>query len=303
MDKQLFTNEVILSWLQYYAKNTTLDLEHVKIIDITKKNKNIIPTVEAHKTTMVFTNAGVDDIFYRLWNAGLGECEVWYNEGSDPDGPILHNFVKEMINRGINASAGMLILNPNARNTAKIGLDNDMFQKSSIHYVGSEIRAILLNKMLVDSQDNVCVIGGESIAIETALIAAEGSVIAVEYSASDRASMEDNVSHFGLQNVTIIDHVSEETMRECAVPDTVFLVASASMDQELQCLKKLNPNLNVVIYTLDFLVAANAQKVLEDLGMTSVDTIQVSVSRLGTNHAFKQQPAPWIITGRVNNNY
>lgn len=303
MDKQLFTNEVILSWLQYYAKNTTLDLEHVKIIDITKKNKNIIPTVEAHKTTMVFTNAGVDDIFYRLWNAGLGECEVWYNEGSDPDGPILHNFVKEMINRGINASAGMLILNPNAHNTAKIGLDNDMFQKSSIHYVGSEIRAILLNKMLVDSQDNVCVIGGESIAIETALIAAEGSVIAVEYSASDRASMEDNVAHFGLQNVTIIDHVSEETMRECAVPDTVFLVASASMDQELQCLKKLNPNLNVVIYTLDFLVAANAQKMLEDLGMTSVDTIQVSVSRLGTNHAFKQQPAPWIITGRVNNNY
>lgn len=303
MDKQLFTNEVILSWLQYYAKNTTLDLEHVKIIDITKKNKNIIPTVEAHKTTMVFTNAGVDDIFYRLWNAGLGECEVWYNEGSDPDGPILHNYVKEMINRGINASAGMLILNPNARNTAKIGLDNDMFQKSSIHYVGSEIRAILLNKMLVDSQDNVCVIGGESIAIETALIAAEGSVIAVEYSASDRASMEDNVAHFGLQNVTIIDHVSEETMRECAVPDTVFLVASASMDQELQCLKKLNPNLNVVIYTLDFLVAANAQKMLEDLGMTSVDTIQVSVSRLGTNHAFKQQPAPWIITGRVNNNY
>ena len=77
MEKQIFTNEVILSWLQYYAKNTTIDLEHVKIIDITKKNKNVIPTVESHKTTMVFTNAGIDDIFYRLWNAGLGECEVW----------------------------------------------------------------------------------------------------------------------------------------------------------------------------------------------------------------------------------
>ena len=41
MEKQIFTNEVILSWLQYYAKNTTIDLEHVKIIDITKKNKNV----------------------------------------------------------------------------------------------------------------------------------------------------------------------------------------------------------------------------------------------------------------------
>ena len=116
MEQQIFTNEVILSWLQYYAKNTTLDLEHVKLIDITKKNKNVIPTVEAHKTTMVFTNAGIDDIFYRLWNAGLGECDVWYNEGSEPVGEILHQKVKDMIDRGINASAGMLIINSNARN-------------------------------------------------------------------------------------------------------------------------------------------------------------------------------------------
>ena len=120
MEKQIFTNDVIISWLQYYSQNTTVDLEHVKMIDITKKNKNVIPTVEAHKTTMVFTNAGVDDIFYRLWDAGLGECEVWYNEGSNPEGQILHNYVKEMINRGINASAAMLIINPQARNNSAI---------------------------------------------------------------------------------------------------------------------------------------------------------------------------------------
>ena len=84
MEKQVFTNEIILSWLQYYAGNTTIDLEHVKIIDITRKNKNVIPTVESHKTTLIFTNAGINDIFYRLWNAGLGECDVWYNEGSEP---------------------------------------------------------------------------------------------------------------------------------------------------------------------------------------------------------------------------
>ena len=71
MQEQIFTNEVILSWLQYYAKNTTLDLEHVKILDITKKNKSLIPVVESHKTTMVFTNAGMDDIF------SFVECRSW----------------------------------------------------------------------------------------------------------------------------------------------------------------------------------------------------------------------------------
>ena len=297
MEQQIFTNEVIISWLQYYAKNTTLDLEHVKIIDITRKNKNVIPTVEAHKTTMVFTNAGIDDIFYRLWNAGLGDCEVWYNEGSDPSGEILHQKVKDMIDRGINASAGMLIVNPNARNTAKIGLSNEMFQRGSIHYVGSEIRAIILNKMMVAPQDDICVIGGESIAIEAALMAPEGSVIAVEYSKADRATLEDNVAHFDLHNVKIIDHVDAESMKDCPVPSLVFLVASASTDQELAYLTKINPNISVVIYTLDFRVAAELPNTLQSLGITDIDTIQVSVSKLGSNNTFKQEPAPWIITG------
>lgn len=302
MEQQIFTNEVIISWLQYYAKNTTLDLEHVKIIDITKKNKNVIPTVESHKTTMVFTNAGIDDIFYRLWNAGLGECEVWYNEGSDPSGEILNQKVKDMIDRGINASAGMLIVNPNARNTAKIGLTNDMFQRGSINYVGSEIRAIILNKMMVAPQDDICVIGGESIAIEAALMAPEGSVLAVEYSRQDRATLEDNVSHFGLHNITIIDHIDAESMKGQPVPSLVFLVASASTEQELSYLTSINPNINVVIYTLDFKVAAGITNVLQDLGLTDIDTIQVSVAKLGSNNTFKQEPAPWIITAKTRNN-
>lgn len=298
MEKQIFTNDIILSWLQYYSQNTPIDLEHVKIIDITKKNKNVIPTVEAHKTTLVFTNAGIDGIFYRLWNAGLGECEVWYNEGSDPSGEILHNQVKDMINRGINASAGMLLINPNARNTSRIGLNNEMLQRGSIQYVGSEIRAIILNKMMVDPQDDICVIGGESIAIEAALIAAEGSVIAVEYSKADRSTLEDNVSHFDLHNIKIIDHVDEETMSDCPVPSLVFLVASASTEQELAYLTKLNPNINVVIYTLDFKTAAALPDTLHGLGLADVETIQVSVSKLGSNHSFKSAPAPWIITAK-----
>lgn len=298
MEQQIFTNEVILSWLQYYVKNTSLDLEHVKMIDITRKNKNVIPTVESHKTTLIFTNAGIDDIFYRLWDAGLGECQVWYNEGSEPEGQILNKQVKDMIDRGINASAGMLIVNPDARNTAKIGIGNELFRRGTIQYVGSEIRAVILNKMMVDTQDDICVIGGASIAVEAALMAPEGTVIAVEYNGADRETLGENVEHFGLQNVIIIDHVDEESMKNCPVPSVVFMVASASMDQELACLTKMNPKIQVVIYTLDFQVAANVADVLARFGIHDVETIQIAVSRLSGNHSFKQQPASWIITGR-----
>ena len=234
-----------------------------------------------------------------MYNAGLGECTVIYNEGSEPEGPIKESKVYDMLDRGINASAGMLILNPKARSTFKFGMSNQSFAYGSVRYVGSEIRAVILSKMQIDMQKNICVISGESIAVEAANLAAEGTVIAVEYNHRDRKTLEDNVSQFGLNNVTIVDHVDEETMAGLPVPDVTMLVASASMEQEMECLLKLNPNMEFVVYTLDFHVAAGMPALCSSLGIHDVDIIQLSVSKLNSKHNFDTQPAPWIITGKA----
>lgn len=296
-NNNIFTNAHILSWLQYFSSNADIDLEHVKILDITKKNKNLIPTVESHRTVLVFTEAGHPDIFYRMFNAGLGECTVIYNEGSEPEGEIKQNKVYDMIGRGINASAGMLILNPNARNTIKFGMRNQDFVSGSVHYVGSEIRSIILSKMQISEGKNLCIISGESIAVEAAIMNGEGTVIAVEYSSRDRQTMEENIAQFGLNNVKIIDHVDDETMKDMPVPDVTMLVASASMEKEIECLLKINPKMEFVIYTLDFKVAASMDDLCKKYGIGDVCVIQVSVSKLKSSNAFEMQPAPWIITG------
>ena len=297
--ENMFTNAHILAWLTYFAENMQVDLEKVKILDITRKNKNLIPTVESRPAVLVFTEAGHPDIFYRMWDAGLGECQVWYNEGSEPSGPILCSQVKDMINRGINASAGMLILNPNARSTTKIGMRNSDFFRGSVHYVGSEIRAVILNKMHVSSADTVCVIGGASIAVETAILAPEGTVIAVEYSQRDRRTVEENAHQFGLNNITVIDHVDEKAMEGLPVPALTFLVASASMEQEMECLLKLNPAMEFVIYTLDFRCAASLPDRLRQYGLGDTEVLQISVSKLTSKNTFDAEPAPWIICGRA----
>ena len=108
--------------------------------------------------------------------------------------------------------------------------------------------------------------------------------------------------HFDLHNVTIIDHVDADSMKDCPVPSLVFLVASASTEQELAYLTSINPNINVIIYTLDFKVAAGITDMLQNLGLTDIDTIQVAISKLGSKNTFKQEPAPWIITARTRNN-
>ena len=299
MENHLFNNSHVLAWLEYFSENTDVDLEHVKILDITRKNKNLIPAVEAHQSVLVFTEAGHPDIFYRMYNAGLGECTVVYNEGSNPEGQIKRDKVSNMIDRGINASAGMLILNPSARSTIKFVMDNSAFANGSVRYVGSEIRSIILSKMQINEGKNICVISGESIAVEAAILDGEGEVIAVEYNANDRNTLEDNVTQFGLNNVTIIDHVDENTMQGLAVPDVTMLVASASMEQEMQCLLKLNPNMEFVIYTLDFVVAASMPELCKKLGIYDPEIIQVTVSKLTSKNTYNTQPAPWLITGKA----
>lgn len=296
MEERLFNNKSIISWLQYFSTHTEVDLEHVKILDITRKNKNLIPAVEVHRCVLVFTEAGHPDIFYRMYNAGLGECTVIYNEGSEPEGEIKTDKVSAMIDRGINASAGMLILNPNARSTMKFGMDNAALAKGSVRYVGSEIRAVILSKMQIEEGKNICVISGESIAVEAALMDGEGTVIAVEYNGNDRRALEDNVEQFGINNVTVIDQVTEETMKELPVPDVTMLVASASMEKEMEVLLKLNPEMEFVIYTLDFVVAASMPTYCKKFAISDPEIIQISVGKVNSRHNVEMQPAPWLIT-------
>ena len=294
----IFTNEVILKWLQYFAENTPIDLEQIKMMDVTKKNMNIIPTVESHKAVLAFMEAGDTEVFYRMWNAGLGDCEVWYNEGSEPVGEIKHDDVRFMIDRGINASAGMLVVNPNAVSTNKSGL-GDVTQRVSSKRVAGEIRNIILSKMRIDAEDTVCVVGGEVIAVDAAFHASEGTVIAVEYNGKQRAALEDNVEFYDLRNVKIIDRVDEESMEGLPAPDIAFLVASASLHQEINCLMKLNPNVILVVYTLDFAEAGKLKDLFDSKGIKDAEVIRIGIDRLGADNTFTREPAPWIVSGRI----
>ena len=301
MGEALFNNGSIIEWLQYFSDHTDVDLEHVKILDITKKNKNLIPACEVHRCVLVFTEAGHSDIFYRMYNAGLGECKVIYNEGSEPAGPIKENLVSEMIDRGINASAGMLVLNPNARSTYKFGIDNSTLAKGTVKYVGEEIRSVILSKMRIEEGKNICAISAESIVVESSILDGEGSIIAVEYNRNDRKALEENMEQFGINNVTIIDHVDEETMKGLQVPDVTMLVASASMEKEIETMLKLNPQMEFVIYTLDFVVAASMIDYCKKFCLSDPDIIQISVAKVNSRHNYEQQPAPWIISCKAGN--
>ncbi|MEQ8201891.1 MAG: precorrin-6B methylase [Syntrophomonadaceae bacterium] len=298
MEQTMFTNEVILSWLHYFSENVDIDLAELKMLDITGKNKNLIPTVMTHRAVLVFTDAGHPDIFYDMWNAELGECVIWYNEGSDPWGEMKHNRVSEMINRGINASAAMLVLNPNAATNYQIGIENYRFSPGSVQYVCREVRAIIINKLNLGDQDNICIISGESIAVEAAIAAPKGCVIAVEYDRKDRTTMQCNIDKFGLNNVVIVDSLDNGVLDGWPVPDIAFIVGSPRIDSEIKSLLKVNPAMNFVFYTLDFEILTSLPGLLRENGLERTEAIRVEVVRVNSKRMMEPFPSPWLISAR-----
>lgn len=296
MEQTLFTNEIVLSWLRYFAENVEINLTEVKMLDITGKNKNLIPTVMSNRAVLVFTDAGHPDIFYDMWDAELGECDIWYNEGSDPSGEIKNNKLAYMINRGINASAAMLILNPNAATNYQIGIENSRLSYGSVHYVCREVRAVIMNKLNLGDRDNICIISGESIAVEAAMITSEGSVIAVEYDSKDRKTMEENISKFGLKNVTIVETLNEEVLRSVCVPNIAFIVASPRIGSEIKSLLAVNPEMDIVIYTLDFEVLSSLSMILHENGLVRTEALHSEVSRVNSKGMIEPFPDPWLIS-------
>ena len=296
MEQTMFTNEIILSWLQYFSRNTDVNLAKLKMLDITGKNKNLIPTVMTNRAVLVFTDAGHPDIFYDMWNAELGDCEVWYNEGSDPTGEIKHDKILTMINRGINSSAAMLILNPNAETNYQIGIENSRFSYGSVRYVCREVRTIIMNKLNLKDCDNICIISGESIAVEAAIAAAEGSVIAVEYDLRDRNTMEENVAKFGLNNVTVVESLDDGVLDQLPAPDIAFIVASSKIDREIKSLLTANPSMDFVIYTLDFDILTSLSALFRENGLERMEAIHIEISRVNSKNMIEPFPDPWLIS-------
>ena len=62
----IFNNESILAWLKYFSDHSEIDLSTVRILDITGENRNLLPTVQANRSVLVFTDGNHPEIFYSM---------------------------------------------------------------------------------------------------------------------------------------------------------------------------------------------------------------------------------------------
>lgn len=297
MEKNIFSNSGMLNWLGFFANKMDVSPEKIKMLNICGRQKNVVPTIDTHKRVLIFADESHEDLFYTLWEAGFGEYDLWYGAGTEPDGELKNDKIKNVINQKINGPTVIFIVNEKTRESVRFGMKNEMFTKGSVHYVCNEIRAVIMSILGVDTHDTILALMAESIVIEAAITASEGQIIAVEPDTGSRRSMEENVEKFGVHNVQIIPDMSEESLSRIPVPRLAFIVANRYLESDIERLLKINPQMQFVIYTLDLGILAETKLIFDKFGIKNMEALQISVSKTNKDNVFVAQPAPWIITG------
>lgn len=297
--KNTYNNKEMLEWTAYFSDIMNTSAEKIKLINICGKEKNVIPTIETHKRVMIFTDASHEGLFYEFWEKGLEDYEVWFAEGIEPGGEVKHGKVIDMVNIKIKNPSVIFIKNENTRESYRIGMKNEFFSKGTVKYVGKEIRAVIMSLLNVDSHDTVAIVSGESIVIESAIIASEGRIIAVEPNSQDMRAMEENVAKFGLHNVDIIPDLSEESLAKVDKPRLSFIVATKYLEEDIKRLITKNDKMQFVIYTLELDILSQVKGIFEKYGIKNMEVMQITVSKTDKNSVFVTQPSPWLISGEL----
>lgn len=297
--ENIYTNKDMLAWLGDFSDKMEVSPEKIKMLNVCTKKKNVLPTIETHKRVMIFANELTPDLLFQFWEAGFGEYDIWIGEGIVPGENVKHTKVKDVLNKKIKAPTVIFIINENTRESYRVGIKNEYFSAGTVRYVGHEIRAVIMSMLAIDVQDVICIVSGESIVVESAIAASEGTVIAVEKDKGSMRTMRDNVEQFGVHNVEIISGLDEQSLSTVPMPRLAFIVASETLEDDVQSLLKKNPSIQFIIYTLELNILSDIKNIFAKYNIKNMEAVQISISKTDKNSIFVAQPSPWLITGEA----
>lgn len=292
-----FTHSQMLVWMGHFSEQMQVSPEKIKVLNICGKPKNVIPVVETHKRVLIFTDATHQDLFYELWEAGLGDYDLWYSVGNAPEAGVKKSTASQLMDVKIAEPMVVYIMNENTREAMRFGIRNDVFSRGSVRYVGNEIRAVIMSLLAVEEHDVMYFVSAESIAIEAALVANEGTMVAIECDEGSLRTMEENVEKFKVRNIQIVSGFNEEAMASLPQPRLSFLVATKYLEKDIERLLRKQPKQQFVIYTLELGILSDIKGIFERQGITDMEVRQITVSKTDKNGVFVTEPSPWLITG------
>lgn len=184
------------------------------------------------------------------------------------------------------------------------GISDNLFLRGKVPMTKEEIRIVTLAKGRIGPKSVVYDIGSGtgSLTVESALMASEGQVFAIEREEEGVKLTKANVQHFGLENVQVIQAEAPQGMEKLPPAGCIFIGGSGGKLEEILtvCQEKLAPGGRLVLNAITLETLWQAVQFMETNGFGEVETVALTVARLnkaGRSHMWNGLNPVYIICG------
>ena len=281
--------------LQYFCAKLETSWDDVKVVSVHGREASVPSAVRKFGKVFALTgsNKPAHAVCQELCEQGLAHAQVWVGEKlSYPEEKISHGTAKELSEQEFASLAVMLIeAEPvPARPYPAIGLCDEEFLRNTegktVPMTKQEIRAVALSSLKITEDACVYDIGAGtgSVTVEAAFLARGGRVFAVEKNPQAVAQMKENIVHFGLGNVSVVEGLAPEAMLPLPAPDFVFIGGSSGNLEEILniCFDK-NPAVRIVVTAITLETVSdvlNSVKSMRKALSVQGETISLQISQV-----------------------
>jgi precorrin-6Y C5,15-methyltransferase (decarboxylating) CbiT subunit len=168
-----------------------------------------------------------------------------------------------------------------------------------------EARVLTISSLMLAPELTVWDVGAGtgSLSVEAALFAPGGHVFAVEKKAEGVHLIQQNISNFGIDNLSAICGEAPDALDGLPDPHRIIVGGSGGRLDEIlaYCAKRLLPG---GVMVANIVTPRNLTKVLDILGCVpfiNLQAVWLQASRLeplGQEHSFRAQNGVWIVSAR-----
>ena len=274
-----------ISSVSLLAARLNVSWDDAALISMHGRDQNI--AVLTGRTGKMFVLCGGDNtpnaVCRHLTKYGYGDLDTAVGEKlSYPEEKVTKGKVSELADMQFDALSVLYIENPNAKERVRTGIPDTEFVRSDVPMTKSEIRAVSMSKLDLDSRSVVWDVGSGtgSVSVECALAAYNGKVYAIEKEEDAAELTEKNAVFFGADNIKVIRGTAPQALSDLPAPTHVFIGGSGGglIETVAECLKK-NPDVRIVVNTITLETQTEVVECAKKFGFKYFEAVSVSAAR------------------------
>jgi len=274
-----------VSVISYFMARLGKSWEDVCIVSAHGKMDNVVGKISRNQKVFLLTGTSKDvaDLAAKLVDYRFNKVTLFVGEQlSYPDERIITGHPCDFVNYQGHSLSVIYIENPSPQCIITHGINDGKFLRDHVPMTKEEIRIISLSKLGL-TKNAVCYdigAGTGSVSIEMALQASEGHVYAIEKNPLAIELIKRNKIEFAVDNLTVIEGLAPEAIKELPVPTHVFIGGtSGHLREVIGVLLHKNPYTRIVINCITLETISKILECIKDLPVSKADIATISVSK------------------------